>query len=171
MLGIAPFPNRWIEEYVVLVVLLTLMFSLRRMVGTDFGVVLRAIGDDDLAVKAAGINVTLYRVISVYIAASIGAFAGAYFTHLYMFTGMSSFSMDLSILSIACAVVGGMGTLAGPVLGAFILVPLAEVARDLGSLRIVFYSLLLVTIILFKPEGIFSYLSRKYEQLERWVEV
>jgi branched-chain amino acid transport system permease protein len=64
-----------------------------------------------------------------------------------------------------------MGTLAGPVLGAFILVPLAEMLRDLGTLRIVAYSLLLVTLVLFKPEGIMSYFKRKYEQVERWVEV
>ena len=98
-------------------------------------------------------------------------FAGAYFTHLYMFVGLSAFSLELSILPIACAVVGGLGTLAGPVLGAFILVPLAEALRDFGTLRIVFYSLLLVALILFRPEGIMSFLTRKYQQFERWVEV
>jgi len=64
-----------------------------------------------------------------------------------------------------------MRTLIGPVIGAFILVPLAEGARDLGTLRIVFYSLLLAGLILFKPEGLLNYLRRKYQQVERWVEV
>jgi len=154
-----------------LIFLLIATFSLRRLMTTDFGLVLRSISDNEQAVRASGINLTYYKLIAVWIGAALGSFAGAYFTHLYMFVGLSAFSLDLSILPIACAVVGGLGTLAGPVLGAFILVPLAEMLRDLGTLRIVAYSLLLVALVLFKPEGILSYLKRKYEQVERWVEV
>ena len=171
LVGIDPFPDVWLERYLILVFLLACTFTLRRVMTTDFGLVLRSISDNDQAVKASGINITFYKLLSVYIGSALGAFAGAYFTHLYMFVGLSAFSLDLSILPIACAVVGGMGTLAGPLLGAFVLVPLAEMLRDLGTLRIVFYSLLLVALILFKPEGIMSYLKRKYEQVERWVDV
>ncbi len=171
LVGVEPFPDVWLERYLVLVFLLACTFTLRRLMTTDFGLVLRSISDNDQAVKASGINITFYKLLSVYIGAALGTFAGAYFSHLYMFVGLSAFSLDLSILPIACAVVGGMGTLAGPLLGAFVLVPLAEILRDLGTLRIVFYSLLLVGLILFKPEGIMSYLKRKYEQVERWVDV
>jgi branched-chain amino acid transport system permease protein len=92
-------------------------------------------------------------------------------THAYMFVGMPVFALDYSILPIASAVVGGMGSLAGPALGAFILVPLSEVLRALGALRIVFYGLFLVIFIVALPEGIFHYLARKYHQFERWVKV
>jgi branched-chain amino acid transport system permease protein len=171
LVGVASFPGVWSERYLILIFLLAAAFSLRRLMTTDFGLVLRSISDNDQAVRASGINLTTYKLIAVWIGAALGSFAGAYFTHLYMFVGLSAFSLDLSILPIACAVVGGLGTLAGPVLGAFILVPLAEMLRDLGTLRIVAYSLLLVALVLFKPEGILSYLKRKYEQVERWVEV
>ena len=171
LVGVASFPGVWSERYLILIFLLAATFSLRRLMTTDFGLVLRSISDNDQAVRASGINLTYYKLIAVWIGAALGSFAGAYFTHLYMFVGLSAFSLDLSILPIACAVVGGLGTLAGPVMGAFILVPLAEMLRDLGTLRIVAYSLLLVALVLFKPEGILSYLKRKYEQVERWVEV
>lgn len=171
LVGVAPFPNVWIEQYLVLVVLLGACFSLSRLLTTDLGTTLSAIGDNDQTVRACGININLYKIISVFFASAIGCFAGAYFTFLYMFVGLSAFSLDLSILPIACAVVGGMRTLIGPILGAFLLVPLSEGARDLGTLRIVFYSLLLAGLILFKPEGLFNYLKRKYQQVERWVEV
>jgi len=171
LVGVASFPGVWSERYLILIFLLAAAFSLRRLMTTDFGLVLRSISDNDQAVRASGINLTYYKLIAVWIGAALGSFAGAYFTHLYMFVGLSAFSLDLSILPIACAVVGGLGTLAGPVMGAFILVPMAEMLRDLGTLRIVAYSLLLVAIVLFKPEGILSYLKRKYEQVERWVEV
>jgi branched-chain amino acid transport system permease protein len=171
LVGVTSFPGVWSERYLILIFLLAAAFSLRRLMTTDFGLVLRSISDNDQAVRASGINLTYYKLIAVWIGAALGSFAGAYFTHLYMFVGLSAFSLDLSILPIACAVVGGLGTLAGPVIGAFILVPLAEMLRDLGTLRIVAYSLLLVALVLFKPEGILSYLKRKYEQVERWVEV
>jgi branched-chain amino acid transport system permease protein len=171
LVGVDSFPDVWLERYLILLFLLVATFSLRRFMTTDLGLVLRSISDNDQAVRASGINVTFYKIVAVWIGSALGAFAGAYFTHLYMFVGLSAFSLDLSILPIACAVVGGIGTLAGPVLGAFILVPLAEMLRDLGTLRIVAYSLLLVALVLFKPQGIMSYLKRKYEQVERWMEV
>lgn len=171
LVGIDPFPAVWHEALMLVLILLALVFGLRRFVATDTGVVLHAIGEDDQAARAAGIDVTLYRIFAVYIAAALGALAGAYFTHLYMFAGMSAFALDLSIIPIACAVAGGMGNLAGPVLGAFLLIPIGEALRDLGGLRIVFYSLLLVGIILYRPEGLMPYLKRKYEQLERWIDV
>jgi branched-chain amino acid transport system permease protein len=171
LVGVASFPDAWVERYLILLFLLIATFFVRRLMTTDFGLVLRSISDNDQAVKASGINITFYKIVAVWIGSALGSFAGAYFTHLYMFVGLSAFSLDLSILPIACAVVGGIGTLVGPVLGAFILVPLAEMLRDLGTLRIVAYSLLLVALVLFKPEGLMSYLKRKYEQVERWVEV
>ena len=169
--GIDPLSGRLLESLGVVGLLLVLVFSLSRLLATDFGIMLRAIGDDHQAAAAAGIDVTRHRVISVFIAATIGSLAGAYFTHVYMFAGMSSLALELSILPIAAAVIGGRGTIGGAALGALILVPLSEAARDFGSLRIVLYSTLLVVMIVWKPEGIMSYLQRRYHQVERWVDV
>jgi branched-chain amino acid transport system permease protein len=74
-------------------------------------------------------------------------------------------------MPVAAAVVGGMGTFAGPVVGAFILVPMSEALRALGALRIVFYGLFLVVFVTALPEGLFHYIQRKYHQFERWLEV
>jgi branched-chain amino acid transport system permease protein len=63
---------------------------------------------------------------------------------------LSSFALDFSILPIAATVIGGAGTLVGPVLGAFILVPLNEWLRDFGTLRIVIYALILLAFIIFR---------------------
>ena len=64
-----------------------------------------------------------------------------------------------------------MGTLVGPLLGAAILVPLSEVLRAIGSLRIVCYALILILFIAFRPEGLMNYFERKYAQFEHWIEV
>jgi branched-chain amino acid transport system permease protein len=91
--------------------------------------------------------------------------------HLYQFAGLSLFAMDFSILPIAAAIIGGLGTLAGPVLGAFILIPITELLRDFGGLRGALYAFVLVVFIVFRTEGLLNYAKRKYFQSERWVEV
>jgi len=162
----------WIEAYLIISATLLTLFTLRRIYRcTDLGLVLNAIKDNDQAVKASGINITLYKALAVFIAALPSSFAGAYVTHLYNWVGLSHWSLDYSILPIAASVVGGMGTIAGPMLGSFILVPLAEYLREFGSLRVAFYAMALVAFIVLWPEGIINWLSRKYHQLERWVKV
>jgi branched-chain amino acid transport system permease protein len=169
--GLRALPNRWVEIYLIIVVLLVCLFGFRRLMNSDFGLVLKAISDNDRSVMNAGINIYWFKTQALFIASAIGAFAGAFMTHVYMFVGMPVFALDYSILPIAAAVVGGIGTLAGSMLGAFILVPLSEILRGLGGLRIVFYGLFLVVFTVAVPEGIFHYIQRKYHQFERWVEV
>jgi len=169
--GIAPLPSKWVELYFILSVLLAALFGFRRMLSSDYGLVLKAIKDNDLSVINAGINIYWYKAQALFIAGSLGALCGAFMTHVYMFVGMPVFALDYSILPIAAAVVGGPGTLAGATLGAAILVPLSEILRGIGGLRIVFYGYFLVVFIVVLPEGIFHYIERKYHQFDRWVEV
>jgi branched-chain amino acid transport system permease protein len=169
--GLTPLPSRWLEMYLVIAALLAALFGFRRLMDSDFGLVLKGISDNDRSVMNAGINIYWLKIQALFLASSVGAFAGAFVTHVYMFVGMPVFALDYSILPIASAVVGGMGTLAGSMLGAFILVPLSEVLRGLGGLRIVIYGIFLVIFTVGLPEGIFHYIQRKYHQFERWVEV
>jgi branched-chain amino acid transport system permease protein len=164
-------PNIWVEQYVVIGAIIVALFAIRRLVNEDIGLIFRAIKDNDQAVRASGISITSYRIKAVFIASLIGSFAGAYLSHLYGWLGLSLFAMDFSILPIAAAVMGGMGTLVGPVIGAIILTPMSEALRGFGQLRVVLYCLVLIGFILYKPEGLMNYLERKYHQFERWEEV
>ncbi|UCF95269.1 MAG: branched-chain amino acid ABC transporter permease [Desulfobacterales bacterium] len=169
--GMTPLPSRWLELYLIMAALLGALFGFRRLMSSDFGLVLKGINDNDRSVMNAGINIYWFKAQALFISSAIGAFCGAFMTHVYMFVGMPVFALDYSILPIAAAVVGGPGTLAGATLGAFILVPLSEILRGIGGLRIVLYGLFLVIFIVALPEGIFHYIQRKYHQFERWVEV
>jgi branched-chain amino acid transport system permease protein len=171
IMGVASFANRWIEQYFVLVMVLVFLFGLRRLVNLDIGLVFRAVKDNDQAVKASGMNITYYKAIAVFIASAMGCLGGACLVHIYMWSGISQFALDFSILPIAATVIGGAGTLVGPVLGCFILVPISELLRAFGTLRIVFYCLILVGFIVFRSEGIMVYGQRKYHQFERWVTI
>jgi branched-chain amino acid transport system permease protein len=169
--GLSPIYYKYIEIYAINIIMLVAFFSFRRLLDLDYGLVLRAVRDNDRAVQSAGLNIYSYKTQALLFSSAIGAFAGAYMTHIYMFVGIPVFNWDYSILPIACTVLGGSGTLAGALLGAFILVPLSEFLRSMGSLRVVFYGVLLVSMIVLLPEGIFHYIKRKYYQFERLVEV
>jgi branched-chain amino acid transport system permease protein len=169
--GITPFPSSFVESYLIVFVTLFALFAFRRLITTDYGLVLKAIKDNDRAVMSVGINIYWMKAQTLFISGCVGAFCGAFITHVYGFVGMPSFALDYSILPLSSTVVGGMGTFAGSFLGAFILVPLSEALRGIGGLRIVLYSFFLVVFIVALPEGIFHYIQRKYQQFERWVEV
>jgi len=171
IVGVASFPNRWVEQYSLFIILLLLLFGLRRLVNLDLGLVFRGVKDNDQAVKASGINITFYKAAAVFVSSGMGCLGGAYLVHIYMWSGISQLALDFSIIPIAATVIGGGGTLVGPVLGAFILVPISELLRAFGTLRIVFYSLILMAFIVFRSEGIMIYAQRKYHQFERWVKI
>lgn len=167
----AVLPNVWVELYLILGMILIVCFGLRRLVNEDYGLVLRGIKDNDQAVKASGINITLYKAQAVFITSAIGCFCGAFLVHQYGWCGQSLFALDFSILPIAATVLGGVGTLVGPLLGSCILIPLVEILRALGTLRITFYCIVLLAFIIFKPEGLMSWAQRKYHQFEHWEKV
>jgi branched-chain amino acid transport system permease protein len=171
IMGVDSFPNPWIEQYAVILIMLGFLFLLRRMVNLDIGLVFRGVKDNDQAVRASGMNVTYYKAVAVFIASAMGCLAGACLVHIYMWAGISLFALDFSILPIAATVIGGAGTLVGPVLGCLILIPISELLRDFGTLRIVFYSLILVGFIVFRSEGIMVFARRKYQQFERWTQL
>jgi branched-chain amino acid transport system permease protein len=160
-----------LEFLVAAVAVWVTLFGFRRMMSTDYGLLLKGISDNDRAVMSAGMNIYIYKAQALFMASAVGAFAGAFMTHAYQFVGMPVFALDYSIIPIAAVAVGGAGSLAGPMLGSFILVPLSELLRGLGGLRVVIYAVILVVCTVGLPEGIFHYLSRKYNQFERWVKV
>lgn len=169
--AISPFPNLWVEVYLTLAVVLLCLFGFRRLINTDYGLVLRGIGENDRAVMSGGINIYWYKAQTLFVGSAAAAFAGAFVTHYNMVVGMAAFALEYSILPLAAVVVGGPGTFAGAVLGAFILVPLSEALRAFVGLRIVFYCLVMVIFIVALPEGIFHYLQRRYHQFDRLVEI
>jgi branched-chain amino acid transport system permease protein len=171
IMGIESFTSAWTEQYLALVLVLACVFALRRLMGADLGLLFQAVKDNDQAVRASGMSVSAIKALAVFIAASVGCVGGGCLVHIYMWAGISLFALDFSILPIAATVIGGGGTLVGPLIGCFILVPISELLRDFGTLRIVFYALILVAFVIFRSEGLFVFARRKYQQFEHWVEV
>jgi branched-chain amino acid transport system permease protein len=169
--GLPTIENKWISIYLIVTLLLIVVFGLRRLIKEDIGLVLQGIKENDQAVRASAINVTLWKGIALFIASTIGCFAGAYLCVLYRWTGISFFALDFSILPIALAVTGGLGSFSGALLGSFILIPLVEFLRAFGPLRMVLYATILAVFVAIKPMGLMPYLTRIYHQFEHWVEI
>ena len=169
--GLSIFPNIWVSQYLILGILLICTFGLRRLVNEDIGLVFRGLKDNDQTIRASGMNIIYYKAVAVFITALMGCFAGAYLSHLYGWVGLSLLAMDFSIFPLAAVVIGGPGTIAGPLIGAVILVPASEMLRAFAGLRIIFYSILIVLFILFWSEGLLNWARRKYEQFEYLVKV
>jgi branched-chain amino acid transport system permease protein len=131
----------------------------------------QAVRDDETAAESLGISVMKYRLIPVALSCCIAAVAGAYYTQYYFFVGPEqAFGATVSVEAIVPAVIGGIGTVWGPVIGALVVGPLAELIAELlrnppaslsfleglTGLDIVVYSVLLVAIVIFMPKGIYG---------------
>ena len=171
IIGVDGFPNNWVEQYILIFSVLIALFGLRRLVVEDVGLVFQGVKDNDQAVRASGLNITFFKTVAVFIASGLGCLGGACLTHIYMWAGISQFALDFSIIPIAATVIGGGGTLVGPVLGCFILVPISELLRDFGTLRIAVYAVILTAFIVIRSEGLMVYAARKYHQFQRWVRI
>lgn len=169
--ALAPLPGVPPVLYIVIAALLVCFFGFRRLIDSDYGLVLRAIKDNDRSVMASGLNIYWYKAQTVFIAALPATFAGAFLAHHYRIVGMPAFSLEYSILPLTSVIVGGQGLFAGAMLGAFILVPVSEFLRAFGTLRVVIYSIILVIFTVGLPEGLFHYIRRKYHQFEHLVPV
>jgi len=125
-----------------------------------FGMSLLAIKLDEDAAEAAGINTLYWKLIAITISGALaGAAGGFYAVVLLVVTPLAVFGMLVSAQALIFAMFGGVGTLWGPVLGAFILVPLSELlyaryAADFPGIQGVIYGVAIIAVILFAPEGI-----------------
>jgi len=169
--GISPIGNYYVEMYFPVLVLIGAFFCLRRLMSTDFGLLIIGIKDNEFSLMSSGINIYKIKFFVIFLSSALGCFSGACMCHYYQFVGISAFSLDYSIIPLACSILGGIDGFTGSLIGAFVICPLSEMLRGFGTLRIVIYSVLLIMFILLVPEGIFSYISRKYHQIERWKEI
>jgi branched-chain amino acid transport system permease protein len=132
-----------------------------------FGAYLAAIREDEDAAEALGVDTFRCKLTAMVLSAFLTGLGGAFYAnYLFSLQPNTVFGIPLSVDIIIRAVVGGAGTLLGPILGAFILAPLAEVSRiylgqtGLFGVHLVVYGLLLVAVVLFLPRGAYPALAR-----------
>ena len=151
----------------VLTVLGGITLLLSWIARSRWGLILRAIRGDEATCLAAGLPITTYKIVSLVISAAFAGLGGALYAHYQLQVSPQLFAVVTSITIITMVYVGGMGTIFGPVGGALLLTVMTEGLRDFGEWRLMIYSLLLIFILFFLPNGIIAPIWQKMRQLGR----
>jgi len=148
--------------YLAACMVMLVYFILRRVEDSRLGRAWFAIRADPLAAASCGVDILTYKVIAFAISAGIGAVGGAFFARWQLFLSPDMFKFWESFLVLCMVVLGGLGNLHGALIGAVIMVCLGEVLREVlyvaglpPEVRFLFYGLIMVLIMRFKPAGFF----------------
>jgi branched-chain amino acid transport system permease protein len=162
----------WQYFYLALFLLLVVLVVVVRLENSRLGRAWFAIREDEIAAQCCGISLIRYKVMAFAASAAIGAMGGAFYAKWFRFIHPDMFKFWESILILCLIVFGGMGSIAGTMLGALILIPLSEILRavlpqGMFNARYLIYGLLLVIMMRLRPEGLIPFQlsrSRKAEQ-------
>ncbi len=141
--------------WVFLAVVVVIMLS-HNLAASTHGRALFAIRDDEVAAEALGVDTTRYKVLAFVISAFFAGVAGGLFAHFLSYLNPATFQFTKSIEVIAIVVLGGMGSVSGSVVAAILLTLLPEALRTAGALRMVIYSLMLILLMIARPQGLFG---------------
>jgi len=154
MYGILPpVPNIVALFYLVAAVAFVIYFLLDNLVRSPVGDTLRAIREDEISAASLGVNSAVWKAFAFGIGAAIAGLAGVFYPGFVGTLVPDAFGIVESFTMMAMVIVGGMGTMVGPVLGAIVLTFLPEVLRGFGELRLMIYGLALTLVVLFMPGG------------------
>ena len=141
----------WVFSTVALV-----LFVISNIVRSTWGKGFLAISEDEISAEAMGINSSRYKVTAFATGAFFAGVAGALYAHFVTYINPSQFGFIRSIEIVVMVILGGMHNIAGVVIAAVVLTILPEALRPVAEYRMVLYSLLLVVIMLTRPQGLFG---------------
>jgi branched-chain amino acid transport system permease protein len=136
-----------------------------------FGIYLTAIREDESACEALGVDTFKYKMLAMLVSSFLTGLGGTFYAfYLFSLQPTTVFGIPLSVEIIIRPIIGGAGTLLGPILGSFILTPLGELSRQyfgqsgLHGAHLIVYGVLLVSVVLFLPQGAYPYLRRLFKR-------
>jgi branched-chain amino acid transport system permease protein len=129
-------------------------FFIRNLLQSARGRVFAAVRDNEIATRSLGIDTTRAKVVAFVIGAFWAGIAGGLIAHYRSSIFPSQFQFDRSIEILAMVVLGGTGSLSGPLLAAGVLTALPELLRPVAEYRMVIYSLLLIGMMIVRPKGL-----------------
>lgn len=149
--------------YIVTIAMFVLVAVMWKITDSKMGIIFHAIREDELAVKAAGINTTMYKLIAFSLSGFFAGISGGLYAHFMRIAGPSTLEVDMSFQVVIWSVFGGMVTIWGPVGAVFILFPLLEIFRIWPQLRQLMFALVVLFILLYMPEGLLPWIRAKIE--------
>ena len=165
------FDNKMWYYYVILIMTAIVLYITYKVSVSRLGYYLMAGGEDKEAAEALGVNVFRCKMIAMMMSTFLTALGGTFYAQLVRYIyprGVMNLEFAFEIAFIA--IVGGRGTIAGPILGSFLLVPVAELTRIyLGGsylgIHLVIYGIVLMLVMIFEPRGITEPLTKVYNNI------
>ena len=141
--------------YFALLVLLLIVFFLSRLRESRFGKAVRSIHENEDLARSVGVSATRHYVYAFSFACALVGFSGALYAHHFRFVNPNLLGLQYMFIFLIVVLVGGTGTLWGPVLGAVIFVLVSEWLRALQEYRFVIFGVVLLLVVLFMPRGVY----------------
>lgn len=153
----------WVYAVVAIVI-----FTIASLVRSTYGKGFLAVRDDEIAAEAVGVDATRYKIVAFITGAFFAGIAGGLYAHFVTYINPSQFGFLRSFEIVVMVVVGGMANIAGVILAAAVLTILPEALRAVAQYRMVIYALLLVIIMISRPQGLFGQ-RLDWGRVWRWV--
>jgi len=140
--------------FLILFLVVVTVFGMRRLISSRIGRAWIAIREDEIAAEAMGINTYRLRLLAFVLGSAVAGMVGVFFAAKMAFVSPESFTFSESVMILCMVVLGGMGSIPGIILGAFLLIGLPEVFRDFQDYRMLAFGTAMVLMMIFRPQGI-----------------
>ena len=151
--------------------LILLIVLIQNFIRSTYGRAILAVRDDEIAANSSGIPIFKYKMIGFVIASFVAGIGGGLYVSLIGFVKPEQASFNNSINYLIYVVLGGMGSTTGSVLAAFVLTYLQEFLRFLKNFRLLIYPVILIIVMLFRPQGLLGFKEFSFVGFVDWIKV
>lgn len=146
--------------YLILILGILMVWFLYALVNSGFGRLIVSIRENEDLAEAVGVNTAFVKVLTFSISAGLAGMTGSLFAHFFRLLHPSTFSWMTSEMIVVMALVGGLGTLTGPIIGAGVVTFILEIMRFAPELRFIVWATLLIAILIIEPRGLAGIYAR-----------
>jgi branched-chain amino acid transport system permease protein len=157
-----PFQSNY--YYLIFILVGGALFVAYRLHHSRVGLTWNAIREDEIAARCQGIDVTWYKILAFCIDAFFGGVTGTVYAHYIGFISPENFAFIVSVVVVTMVILGGMDNVFGVIIGAIFLTILPEKFRAFEDFRLLIYGVIVVTMLMFRPQGIFPQKLRTYQK-------
>ncbi len=141
----------WTFTFVAIII-----YFIHNLINSTYGRGFLAVKDDEVAAESMGVNTTKFKVIAFVSGAFFAGIAGALYGHFNLYLNPEDFNFLKSVEIVVMVILGGMGSMAGVIIAAIVLTILPELLRSVSEYRMIIYALLLIVMMLTRPQGLFG---------------
>ena len=149
--------------YISVLLMIGLGTVMWKITDSNIGIIFHAIREDELAVRAAGINTTYYKLLAFCLSGFFAGISGGLYAHFMRIAGPSTLMVSMSFTVVIWSIFGGVVTIWGPIGAVFILFPLMEFFRLWPEFRMLMFAFVILLILLYMPEGLLPWIRDKIE--------